>query len=227
MNTHPENGNSSPDDSRRTDEGRDEPILEGVRGYPRRATLYGTMRSDLRECLRQTESALEGFINSAPCRTCVALRITQASSLLQLQGYSEHVAYAASDAAGKVAIKAIENGKAWELKNRGGWFWKVSSRYAHWLSLREPLCFPLDEALPFDEYDDERIAELSEAIWTGISRLPSREREAIICSMNGSSLRAMSEQFDMAVSAVNRLLRNARESLRPILLPVWKARFAS
>lgn len=190
--------------------------------------LHPGTRAELREYLRQVELALQGFADKPPCWDCIQLRKAQAACRLQLEGYSEHVAYAAADAAGRAAIKAIRTRTVRKQSDRETWFLRFARRNARWLSLRElwfgSLEIPELLPCPADGMDSEALAQMIDALDNAMTTLPEREAQAIrLHVVEDMSFGELADVLCLgSKSQAWRIVHHGLDRLREILLPVLR-----
>lgn len=193
-----------------------------------RNVLHPETRMQFIEELQQAHEFLLD-LSDTPSPECVFWRTFQESRQLQLDGYSEFVACAAADAAGQIALEAVENGMACAVNNRAAWFRAIARQYAEWFSHRElwyqSLELPDLLPCPVDDISPEDVVEMVDDISNALRTLPAQEREAIVDHfLLRLGFEAVGEKLGVAPSTAWRRVQDGLNRLRDMLMPTWKLR---
>jgi DNA-directed RNA polymerase specialized sigma24 family protein len=193
--------------------------------------LHPETRSELREYLQVVESTLEHLKKGDPSMECILLRMLQAYFKLQLKGYSEHVADAASNAARDAAIKAIASGAVWNQCDRGAWFWTCASNAACGLANDERLYNLLIKSGPLpcraDHFDPDVLNAMRPLLRNALKTLSRQHRVAVLRRYAGdASINAVARKLKIGIRRAKRYLSEGLVCLRQSLLAGWEAQMA-
>jgi RNA polymerase sigma-70 factor (ECF subfamily) len=142
--------------------------------------------------------------------------------LVMKNRFSDNVASWAVDEATDQALRAIETGKAFEIKKRQAWMWRTAFNAACRFANQEARYEPLEEArlkLPrCDEQDSEIDLHVTEMVQMTLSGLSERQRKAVTLWAQGElGYAAIAEELGITPGSLRRHLHSAKKALREIL----------
>lgn len=164
------------------------------------------------------------FTPQEPTPECVFQRCQEFYDALIRRGFSDDVATRAVEVSERVALAAIDSGKARLLPNRTRWMWKVAKTAANRLAKKGPICVPLNEDWLIDRRQPEELIDVkaawkrSEKIEAAIRELSERQCTAImLVRFERFSLGDAAKAMNICVGALRQHLNRAQERLADVL----------